>query len=105
MSKAQTDIRTTSYDGATANPFGYIGTIEDVLAQIRSEADIKPTINARAELIMFLGADKIPSAGPSTADDEGVWYGAPDVPKQPWDGLSPWSLEYAMLRWPQSFKQ
>ena len=37
MSKAQTDIRSTSYDALSARPFGYQGTIDEVIAQIRAE--------------------------------------------------------------------
>jgi hypothetical protein len=63
MSKAQTDIRTTSYDALSARPFGYQGTIDEVIAQIRDEDDLyssyfsdRPT--GRSELLHFLGADK-----------------------------------------------
>lgn len=125
MSKAQTDIRTTSYDAATAKPFGYQGTIDDVLAQIRAEDDIQPTVKARAELLNFLGVTRkpgtfsgqrdLPAGVPVVytgygfrrlfliAEDDSVEYGAPEAPKQPGDGLSPFSLEYAMQRWPENF--
>jgi hypothetical protein len=62
MSKAQTDIRTTSYDVLAARPFGYTGTIDDVLAQIRAEPDEQAQhISARAELLRYLGVDRVPS--------------------------------------------
>jgi hypothetical protein len=62
MSKAQTDIRTTSYDVLAARPFGYEGTIEDVLAQIRAEPNLQAQmLTARAELLHFLGVDRVPS--------------------------------------------
>jgi hypothetical protein len=85
MAKAQTDIRTTSFDVRNANGFGYFGTIEDALAQIRAEQDhgSDPTYT-RYELQSFLGVHKILSAGPSVELDKDVWYGEPDVtaPKQ-----------------------
>jgi hypothetical protein len=87
MSKAQTDIRTTSYDALSARPFGYQGTIDEVIAQIRAEDDWdsryfsdRPT--GRSELRAFL---RVPpkhlsvSAGPSVELDQGVSYGAEDV--------------------------
>ncbi len=78
MSKAQTDIRTTSYDARTARPFGYQGNIDDVIAQIHAEPEVSaPVIRARTELLMFLGVHKVFSSGPSVEMDEGVRYGAP----------------------------
>lgn len=58
MSKAQTDIRTTSYDANTANAVGYQGSLDDALAQIRQELDIAAPNKARAELLHYLGVDK-----------------------------------------------
>ena len=78
MAKAQTDIRTTSYDVNQANAFGYVGTIEDALAQIRAETQFPVTNRARAELEYYLGVKRAPSAGPSVELDEGAWYGEPD---------------------------
>jgi hypothetical protein len=121
MSKAQTDIRTTSYDVNQANAFGYVGTIEDALAQIRAETQFPVTNRARAELLHFLGADKsvtelsgiqAPSdhmpgvyVFPMNEDEDwSVHYGEQAIPKQPWDAFSPYSLEYAMARWPQNFR-
>lgn len=105
MSKAQTDIRTTSYDWWSARPYGYQGTIDDVLGQIRAEPDhgSDPTYT-RYELLHYLGVSKLLSTGPSVELDQDVRYGAPDVPTPPWDGLSPFSLEYAMARWPENFR-
>jgi hypothetical protein len=128
MSKAQTDIRTTSYDAATANAVGYNGTIENVLAQIRAEAHISPKNAGRAELEHFLGVDKsvtqlsgVQAAAhhpgvyvfPMNEDEDwSVEYGSPSgiaktVYQQDTAGasLSPYSLEYAVSRWPQNFKQ
>ncbi len=111
MSKAQTDIRTTSYDVLTANPDGYVGTIEDALAQIRAEEDVPPPpITSRWELLNFLGVFKpftsgiqaprsvqhVPRLFPEPEDDS-VFYGAS------WDRFSPWSVEYAQARWPENF--
>jgi hypothetical protein len=121
MAKAQTDIRTTSYDVNQANAFGYVGTIEDALTQIRAETQFPVTNRARAELLHFLGADKsvtelsgfqlkpihMPAVYvfPMNEDEDwSVHYGEPDAPKQPWDAFSPYSLEYAMARWPQNFR-
>jgi hypothetical protein len=111
MSKAQTDIRTTSYDALSARPFGYQGTIDEVIAQIRAEDNWdsryfsdRPT--GRSELRVFLGVPPkhlSVSNGPSVELDANPRYGDPDVPKQPWDAFSPYSLEYAMARWPQNF--
>jgi hypothetical protein len=81
MSKAQTDIRTTSYDAFSARPFGYQGTIDEVIAQIRNEPDhgSDPSYS-RYELISFLGVNEsIPSAGPSVELDQDVSYGVEDV--------------------------
>lgn len=98
MSKAQTDIRTTSYDAATANAFGYQGTIDEVLAQIRMELDVKPTIKARAELLHYLGVDRIPSAGPNVELDESPRYG-----DEPSDEPGRYTLAYAQKHFPESF--
>lgn len=77
MSKAQTDIRSTSYSVWTANPQGYQGTIDEALAQIRNDVDhgSDPSYT-RWELNMFLGIDNnAPSAGPSVELDESPRYG------------------------------
>src|SRR5271155_3065512 len=96
MSKAQTDIRTTSYDELSARPFGYQGTIDDVIAQIRAEPNVvPPRLNGRAELLMFLGADKVQGTGPSVEMDEGARYGAEEP------GF--YTLAYAQKHFPKSF--
>jgi hypothetical protein len=84
MAKAQTDIRTTSYDALAARPDGYQGSIDEVIAQIRDEDDLyssyfsdRPT--GRSELRAFL---RVPpkhlsvSTGPSVELDKDVRYGA-----------------------------
>jgi hypothetical protein len=100
MSKAQTDIRTTSYNIFDARPDGYSGTIDDALAQIRSEEDrgTDPTYT-RYELLGFLGVNNVHSNGPSVELDESPRYG---------DELSTepnfFTLAYAMKRWPENFR-
>jgi len=81
MGKAQTDIRRTSYDARNANGLGYVGTIEDALAQIRAEKDhgSDPTYT-RYELLAFLGVHQFLSGGPSVELDQDVRYGAPEEP-------------------------
>jgi hypothetical protein len=119
MSKAQTDIRTTSYDAATANAFGYQGTIEDALWQIAADPDVPAQNHGRAELLKFLGVDKALSQlsgiqqpgnpfaregyfeddlGRPTIEDDSVEYGAPTLK------ISPYSLEYAQQHWPENFQ-
>ncbi len=105
MSKAQTDIRRTSYDAASANPNGYQGSLDDALAQVSQEPDRRSYSpgavqrGMRAELLMFLGVD----LRPGTADDEdwSVEYGIARI--EPKRAPSPYSLEYAQQRWPQNF--
>jgi hypothetical protein len=58
MSKPQTDIRTTSYDVHAARPFGYEGTLDDVLAQIREEKDSMLIRLAPAEMLIELERGK-----------------------------------------------
>ena len=64
MSKAQTDIRRTSYNATTANPYGYQGTIDDAIAQIRAEPNEVRAYwpfnisRERHELLSFLGVHK-----------------------------------------------
>lgn len=48
------DIRSTSYDAATANAVGYTGTIPEALAQIRAEPEIGRRGAGRRELLSFL---------------------------------------------------
>jgi len=101
MSKAQTDIRTTSYDEVAARPFGYEGTIDEALAQIQAEDDDYMDVRgaaARDELLVFLGVNKIPAAGPSVELDESPRYGLDED-----TGPSKYSLEYAMKNFPGCF--
>lgn len=101
MSKAQTDIRTTSYDALTANPNGYVGTIDDALTQIREEmknADYYGRA-ARPELLQYLGVANTPSAGPSVEMDENPRYGFEPKVEEP----SFYSLAYALKHFPGSF--
>jgi hypothetical protein len=101
MSKAQTDIRTTSYDELAARPFGYTGTIDEVLAQIRAEPNVKiPRLNGRPELLVYLGVDAdAPSKGPSVEMDQDVRYGFDE-------DLDPsfYTLAYALAHFPENFK-
>jgi hypothetical protein len=99
MSKAQTDIRTTSYDAANANPEGFQGTLDDARMQAAREIDTgsDPTYT-RYELLAFLGVDKIPSAGPSVELDENPRYG-----DEPSTEPGFYSLEYALKNFPGSF--
>jgi hypothetical protein len=98
MSKAQTDIRTTSYDARHANPDGYVGTIDDALAQIRDSRDfIVVGPQARAELLKYLGVDRIPSAGPSVELDTDPRYGDEEP--------AFYTLAYAQKYFPQCFSR
>jgi len=125
-SKAQSasalgDVRSTSYNAATANAVGYIGTIDDAIAQIRAEDDevrAPWTLNInreRFELLGFLGVNRSKSGMsgvqvevhlpgvyvfPMNEDeDDSVAYGAPEAPREP----GKWSLAYAQKRWPECF--
>jgi hypothetical protein len=123
MSKAQTDIRATSYDANQANAVGYQGTLDDALAQVRAERDFPVTNRGRAELIYFLGADKDirtlsgeqenndllvylrrANLFMKPADDSVTYYSGNDdtIGEQP--NVSIYSLEYAMQRWPENFQ-
>jgi hypothetical protein len=112
MSKAQTDIRATSYNAATANPYGYMGTIDDAIAQIRAEDDevrAPWTLNISRERFELLGFLNTLTAragfGPayrafmSKVEDDSVAYGAPEVSREP----GKWSLAYAQKLWPKCF--
>jgi hypothetical protein len=101
------DVRSTSYNAATANPYGYTGTIEDVIAQIRAEPEevrgywpLNVT-RERHELLGFLGAHKVGAFGPwrnaymAKVEDDTVEYGVPEP------GF--YTLAYARKAWPQSF--
>jgi hypothetical protein len=122
MSKAQTDIRATSYNAATANPNGYVGTIDDVIAQIRAEPNevrVYWPLNMsreRHELLGFLGVIRRsrPMSGvemevyseddfdhEAYTEDDSVEYGAPEAPVEP--GF--YTLAYARKAWPHNFGQ
>ncbi len=114
MSKAQTDIRATSYNAATANPNGYTGTIDDVIAQIRSEPEEVRTYwpfntmsRERYELLGFLGILKVAQQySPwrnrvmAKVEDDSVAYGAPEQPVEP--GF--YTLAYAQKHFPGCFQ-
>jgi hypothetical protein len=119
MSKAQTDIRSTSYDAATANAVGYVGTIEDALAQIRAEDDVPAKNRARAELLHFLGADKsvtelsgiqappdhMPGVYVFPLNEEEDWsvhYGEPERVESAEPGF--YTLSYALKHFPKAFE-
>lgn len=111
------DVRATS-----ANPayMGVVfqGTIEDALEQARAQPDHGiPKLNGRAELLAFLRVEVNPfdqaraskpgwviRAEQRDTERERDSLVPPSAPSQPWDGLSPFSLEYAIARWPQNFK-
>ena len=122
------DVRATSYNAATANAVGYVGTIEDAIAQIQAEPDEERPYwplrisRERYELLGFLGV--LRSAGEMsglrgwsagiptvwtgngfrtlfrTPEDDAVEYGAPDQPDEP--GF--YTLAYAIKHWPHCFK-
>jgi len=107
------DIRSTSYNAATANPNGYTGTIEDVITQIRAEPEevrgywpLNVT-RERHELLGFLGVHKAGVYGPwrnaymAKVEDDTVEYGVPAAQPEPEPGF--YTLEYARKAWPQSF--
>jgi hypothetical protein len=117
------DIRSTSYNAATANPNGYTGTIEDVITQIRAEPEEVRGYwplnisRARRELLDFLGVTRKPGEysgqrGEASGvpvvwtgrgfrrlflkpEDDTVEYGVPEP------GF--YTLAYARKAWPQSF--
>ena len=107
------DIRSTSYDAETAQSTPYEGTIDDAIAQIRSERDIvRPywplnMSRERYELLGFLGVHKAGVYGPwrnaymAKVEDDTVEYGVPAAQPEPEPGF--YTLEYARKAWPQSF--
>jgi hypothetical protein len=118
------DVRATSYNAATANPYGYMGTIDDAIAQIKAEPDEARGYwpmnisRQRHELLGFLGVHRrnfsgVQAPGPerpnppceygdgSCYEDWSVEYGAPEAPAEP----GKYTLERAMRDWPQNFKQ
>jgi len=126
MSKAQTDIRRTSYNAATANPYGYQGTIDDAIAQIRAEPDEVRAYwplnisRERHELLGFLGVLKsksemsgeqievgMPGAYifPMNEDeDDSVEYGAPEQPPEQPPEPGFYTLAYAQKNFPSNFE-
>jgi hypothetical protein len=99
MAKAQTDIRTTSYDALAARPEGYQGTIDEVILQIRYEPRRQAQdVTARVELLNYLGVSRLNPRGPSVELDTDVRYGAD--PKQQLDVLDPgfFSVAHAKSR-------
>jgi hypothetical protein len=123
------DVRSTSYNAATANPDGYMGSIDDAIAQIKAEPDEvrgywpMNMSRERYELLGFLGVlrpvelmsgvqlwprnvDVTRSmlarlARARVPEDDTVVYGAPEAPVEP--GF--YTLAYAQKHFPQSFKQ
>lgn len=102
------DVRATSYDAATANVHGYVGTIDDALAQIRAEPDVPRPYwplnisRERFELLGFLGVLKVQKGvkgGPP--EDDTVEYGAPAAPS---DEPGFYTLAYAQKHFPSNFK-
>ena len=75
MSKAQTDIRTTSYDANQANAAGYQGTLDDALMQVRAERQFPVTNRGHDELLMFLGVNKVSSGPPCFATLRRAMFG------------------------------
>ena len=118
------DVRSTSYNAATANPDGYMGSIDDAIAQIKAEPDEvrgywpMNMSRERYELLGFLGVHKrnfsgVQAPGPERPDspceycdgscyeDWSVEYGAPEAPVEP--GF--YTLAYARKAWPHNFGQ
>lgn len=98
------DVRATSANLAYMGVV-FQGTLDDAIAQAKAAPDHGvPAVNGRAELLAFHRVTLAAAPGLDVDPLDVVQYGGPDVPAQPWDGLSPYSLEYAMKRWPQCFK-
>lgn len=106
------DVRATS-----ANPayMGVVfqGTIDEAIVQAKAQPDHGvPAVNGRAELLSFHRvtlARRFTTPWERAADKletefERDLLVPPPAPPKPWDGFSPYSLEYAMARWPQCFK-
>jgi hypothetical protein len=121
------DIRSTSYDAASANAIGYQGTLDDALAQVRTELEPAATYwplnisRSRFELLGFLGVNRptFTMSGQQTypaahriaqvllarmsrrtrPEDYSVEYGAPELPAE----MSKYSLEHALKNWPENF--
>jgi hypothetical protein len=101
------DVRSTSYNAETANPYGYQGTIDDAIAQIRAEPEEVRAYwplnisRERHELLGFLGVLNVPPRLIGGREDDSVEYGVPEAPVEP--GF--YTLAYAQKHFPQSFKQ
>ena len=103
MSEAKTDIRATSYDAPTANPHGYSGTIDDALAQIGAEPNVRvPKGVARELLLSYLGIDKVRGGGADLSLDDSPRYGLDETET---DRLPAgfYTLQRALDSWPQNF--
>lgn len=105
------DVRSTSANTAYMGVV-FQGSIEDALAQAKATPDHGvPELNGRAELLAFLRVDEPTLRNPiddaldeiETRLDQYMLI-PPSAPPKPWDGLSPFSLEYAIARWPENFK-
>ena len=125
------DIRSSSYDAATANSEGYQGTLDDALEQVRMELDpIAPywplnMSRSRFDLLGFLGVSRPkftmsgkqmhPDASVMTRDllarierrihpedDSVVYYGGNGALLSEQNAFS---LEYALKNWPENFNQ
>lgn len=106
------DVRSTSADRVYMG-IVFHGSIDDAIAQAKAQPDYGPPfVNGRAELLAFLrvkpepkrmvrGMNWLSNRIDSEIDRDSLI--PPAAPSQPWDGLSPFSLEYAMARWPENF--
>jgi hypothetical protein len=100
MSEAKTDIRATSYDSAYARPDGFQGDFDEVLTQMRCGAEFAPpALKGRAELLHYLGVDKVHNSGSRLDLDERPRYGF----DEPAAGPGFYTLQYALDNWPQNF--
>ena len=98
------DVRATSANTAYMGVM-FQGSIDDAIAQAEAAPDHGvPELNGRAELLSFLRVKLAPSPSLDVDPLDVVEYGQPTSPAQPWDKFSKFSLEYAMARWPGSFK-
>lgn len=104
------DVRATS-----ANPLYmgvvFVGLIDDAIAQAHFAPDHGvPALNGRAELLSFLRVTPTKHNPTWSSDlletlrDRDSLIPQDNEPKPAWAGLSPYTLEYAMARWPQNFK-
>lgn len=105
------DVRSTSANAAYMGVV-FQGTVDEAIAQAKAAPDHGvPALNGRAELLAFLRVSVTDQFNPFT---HLVYLGVTEIerdtlvpatkPAQPWDKFSPFSLEYATARWPESFK-